>query len=103
MLIVSENIGFSGVVVFASILLLPMLALAMMDYQVRRANDITGSLIGIGESSEGILAGAVLLGIIVAMLTAFVVFKIKDARLVASMPHSRMSEEIKKIDEHLKR
>jgi hypothetical protein len=76
-----------------------------MDYQLKRANDITGAYLGSGVSAyaaENTLAGAVIIGVIIFVLVTFTVTKIRKSRLVSTMPLARINNEIKQIDERLK-
>jgi hypothetical protein len=92
-------------VLFVVVMLLPLLGLMIMDYQTRVANDITGAYsvsAGSAYLSENILAGAVLVGVLVAALVLFTVGRVRKARMVHTMPLAKINEEIRKIDDHIK-
>jgi hypothetical protein len=90
---------------FIGLITISLLSLLMMDYQVRRANDITGAYSVSGAAaytSENLLAGAIILGAVIFVLATFVIAKIRKSRLVSTMPLSKINDEIKHIEERLK-
>lgn len=91
---------------FIGVVILPLLGLLIMDYQLKRANDITGAYLVSGASayaSENLVAGAVILGVMVFLLMAVTVNKVRKARMISTMPLAKINEEIERIDDHLKR
>jgi cytosine/uracil/thiamine/allantoin permease len=91
---------------FIGVMLLPLLGLLIMDYQVRRANDLTGAYVAAGPytyASENLLAGAIILGVIVFVIVTFTATKLQKAKIVSTMPLAKINQEIKSIDEKLKK
>ena len=100
-----DKSGKVATLMFIVLMILPLLALLMMDYQVRMANDITGAFIGTDSdmySAENMMTAGLVLGFILLAVFVFVSGRLKDSRLMSSMPHARMNKHIKSIDEHLK-
>ncbi|MFH1064500.1 MAG: hypothetical protein V1729_05445 [Candidatus Woesearchaeota archaeon] len=96
--------GLFATWIFVSLMLIPILALLIMDYQVKVANDITGAYIGASPSVEGsIFAGAVLLGVCVFFLVSFIASRLKKSKFVSSMPLAQINKEIDKIHEHMQK
>ena len=87
------------------VFILPILGLLIMDYQVKRANDITGAYLSGGVAAyayENMLAGFVVAGMVVITVLALIVVKVRNSRLISTMPLARINQEIEKIDEHLR-
>jgi len=99
----SYKSGKLDILVFTAILVLPLLGLAIMDYQLKVANDITGAYSLDSSSYESTLAGAVIVGVIVFTVAVFTYNRIRKAKVVSTMPHSAIDAEIQKINENLKR
>jgi len=90
---------------FIGIFALPILGLLIMDYQVKRANDITGSYVQYdGTNYDHALAGVLIVGIGVIIFT---VFTMAHAKKVRSVTHEGLSgginDKIREIDEELKK
>jgi hypothetical protein len=89
---------------FLGVVALPLLGLLIMDYQLKRANDITGAYLMSGATayaSENLLAGAVVIGAMVFLLAMFTVTKVRKSRLISTMPLAKINDEIDKIDDRL--
>jgi hypothetical protein len=87
------------------IIVISLLGLLIMDYQLRKATDITGAYLESGSTayiSENMLTGAVVFSFIVFLLAVFTFAKVRKSRLISTMPLAKINDEIKKIDEHLK-
>jgi hypothetical protein len=97
--------GKLATLLFIGVIILPLLGLLIMDYQLKRSNDLTGAYLGSGiaaYASENMLAGAVIIGFVVFLIVTFTINKIRKSRLISTMPLAKIDEEIKKIDERLK-
>lgn len=94
-----------GSVLFAFVILLPLLGLMIMDYQLKKANDITGAYLESpveAYASENLLAGAVVIGAVAFLLVGFIVSKLRKSRLISTMPLARINDEIENIEGRLK-
>lgn len=92
-------------VIVLGIIVMSLLALLIMDYQLRRATDITGAYLEAGTTayvSENMVASAIVFSLVLFILAVFVVAKVRKSRLISTMPLAKINQEIKKIDEHLK-
>ncbi len=97
--------GKLSTLLFIGVTILPLLGLLIMDYQVRRANDITGAYLAAGPAAyaaDNMVAGAVALGALVLALVLFTVSRVRKSRLVTTMPLSRINKDIDDIDQRLK-
>jgi len=95
--------GKLATLLFVGVFTLPLLGLLIMDYQVRVANDLTGNAImSPGAESSGMLVAAVVLGLIVAVLVVAAARWVKHSRFVRSLPMSRVNEEIRRIEDHMR-
>jgi hypothetical protein len=86
---------------FVGVFLLPLMGLLIMDYQVKKANDITGSYLYGAGNYDHALAGVVLFGIVVIVLALATITRLRKAR--EHKPEVKIDERIKRIDEELKR
>jgi hypothetical protein len=91
---------------FMGIFALPILGLLIMDYQVKQANDITGSYgISDGANYDHALAGVLIVGIGVIVFTVFTMAHAKKVRSADVNKGSSVmiDDKIRKIDEELKK
>ncbi len=96
--------GLFATWIFVSLMLIPILALMIMDYQVRVSNDLTGAYIGAAPSVEGsIFAAAVLFGVCTFFLVSFIASRLKKSKFVSSMPLAQINREIDRIHEHMQK
>lgn len=86
------------------IFLLPILGLLMMDYQLKKANDITGAYLADGSAAyayENMMASIVVGSMLVITILALIVVKVHSSRLIRTAPLAKINDEIKKIDEQI--
>jgi cytosine/uracil/thiamine/allantoin permease len=90
---------------FIGVILLPLIGLMMMDYQLKKANDITGefAIDNARGAVYGTLAGvAIIAGICIFTIATFVIGKLRN-RKITTPSLVEINEEIGRIDQHLKR
>lgn len=96
--------GLFATWIFVSLMLIPILALLIMDHQVRVANDLTGAYIDVAPDAEGSLfAAAILFGVCAFFVVSFIVSRMKKSKFVSTMPLARINDEIDKIEEHMRK
>jgi cytosine/uracil/thiamine/allantoin permease len=95
-------------IIFVGVFLLPLIGLLIMDYQVKKANDITGAYAyNTGSSYDPVLAGVIMAGIGVAIFAVFTVARFRKARSGvqsgASTVPNDINAKIGKIDDELRK
>jgi cytosine/uracil/thiamine/allantoin permease len=97
--------GKLATLLFIGVTILPLLGLMMMDYQLRKANDITGAYLVSGPgayAAENIVGALIVICLLVAIVAVYAVGRVKHSKLVSTMPLAKINSEISRIDEHLK-
>jgi uncharacterized protein YqgC (DUF456 family) len=92
-------------ILFAGVILLPLIALMIMDYQLKKANDITGEFAA--APAQGAVYGtfasvAIIAGICVFTIATFVMNRIRNQK-ISTPPLAKINDEIGQIDQHLKK
>lgn len=90
---------------FVVLIVLPLLGLLIMDYQLKKANDITGAYIDspTGNSPYATTYFAFLMMVgVVSVLVVIVLGKWRKSRIVVNPPLSKINEEIEEVDKMLK-
>ncbi len=97
--------GRLSTVIFVGVILLPLLGLLIMDYQLKRANDVTGAFSAAGASSNnGFFAGvAIVASLAIYAVLSFGVFRWGRSKEISTPPLEKINNEIDTIDKHLKR
>ena len=98
-------------IIFIGVFLLPLIGLMIMDFQLKKANDITGAYaFNTGASYDPVLAGVIIAGMGVMIFTVFTIARLRRVKSdVKSGPSSMSSSsndinaKISKIDEELKK
>lgn len=100
----SDKTGKLATMLMVGILVLPLLGLLIMDYQLTRANDITGAYLSEGTAAyayENMVAGITVVGMMVVTALALIVVKVRHSRMISTTPLAKINAEIKSIDDKL--
>ena len=97
--------GRLATVLFVGVMLLPLVGLLIMDYQVKRANDLTGRYLlegGQAYVADNMLATVIIIAVFAVLLATVVAGKIRSSRAIKTHHLAKINEDIKQIDERLK-
>lgn len=101
-----DKIGKLSTLIVIAIFLLPIIGLLIMDYQLKKANDITGAYLAEDSEAyafENMLASIVVGAMVVVTLLALVVVRVRHSRMISTTPLAKINREIDSIDDQLKR
>jgi len=98
--------GKLATLLFIGVTILPLLGLLIMDYQLKRANDLTGAYIAGGASAyaaDSVSFGVVILAVLAFVVVLLIFSKVRHSTLISTMPLAKINKDIKDIDEKLKK
>ena len=100
----SDKSGKLATLIVIGVLVLPLLGLLIMDYQLSKANDITGAYLSEGTAAyayENMVAGITVMGMMLVTVLALIVVKVRHSKMISTTPLAKINAEIKSIDSKL--